>query len=372
LIAPGERADLVVDFSAQTEITLRNFGPDDPFKGFNPDGTISDGEGGVAPPADPATTGTIMKFVVNQPFDNGVPEATVGLGTVLRQDILPLVQDGATRNLVLFEGLDNFGRLQPLLGTLADGSLTWFQPITENPMLNDVEVWEVYNATEDAHPIHLHLVSFQIINRESFTGTVEEKDQPQHDGTTGVGGLLTDVVLGGDARGPEPNEEGWKDTAVMLPGEVTRVIARFDRPGRYVWHCHILSHEDHEMMRPYYVGAMPMAKGQGGPGIEATDGRLSNGNVPSTVVLGQNEPNPFNPITQIRFALPAAGPVELSVYNVAGQLVQTLASGEYGMGEHVLTWNGRDARGNAVSSGVYFYKLNAGPSTHVKKMVLMR
>ncbi|NIO28586.1 MAG: multicopper oxidase domain-containing protein [Candidatus Latescibacteria bacterium] len=373
LLAPGERADLVVDFSTQTEITLRNFGPDDPFKGFNPDGTISDGEGGVAPAADPATTGKIMKFVVNQPFNNGVPEATVGLGTVLRDDIAALEQNGATRNLVLFEGLDNFGRLQPLLGTLTDGSLTWFQPITENPMLDDVEVWEVYNATEDAHPIHLHLVSFQIISRESFTGIVEEKEQPQHDGSTGVGGLLTEVVLGGDARGPEPNEEGWKDTAVMLPGEVTRLIAKFDRPGRYVWHCHILSHEDHEMMRPYYVGMMLLAKG--GASVtsgDRVDAPVSNGNIPSAVVLNQNEPNPFNPITQIRFALPVSGPVELSVYNVAGQLVQTMASGEYGQGEHVLTWDGRDAFGNAVSSGVYFYRLSAGASTHIKKMVLMR
>jgi len=204
-------------------------------------------------------------------------------------------------------------------------------------------------------------------------GVVEEKAQPQHDGTTGVGGFLTSVVLGGDARGPEPNEEGWKDTAVMLPGEVTRVIARFDRPGRYVWHCHILSHEDHEMMRPYYVGPMPVAKGGPGmPGMEATDAAPANGSVPAAVVLGQNQPNPFNPITQIRFALPAAGPVELSVYNVAGQLVRTLASGEYGAGEHVLAWDGRDAVGNAVSSGVYFYRLDAGLTTNVKKMVLMR
>ncbi|MGD8414810.1 MAG: multicopper oxidase domain-containing protein, partial [Candidatus Latescibacterota bacterium] len=148
LLAPGERADLVVDFSGQTQLTVRNFGPDDPFKGFNPDGTISDGGGGVAPAADPATTGQIMQFNVNQPL-SGVPDATVGVGTVLRPDIMPLAQTGATRQLVLFEGLDEYGRLQPLLGTLDQGSLSWFQPITENPMLDDVEQWEVYNATED-------------------------------------------------------------------------------------------------------------------------------------------------------------------------------------------------------------------------------
>jgi len=370
LIAPGERADLVVDFSSQTEITLRNFGPDDPFKGFNPDGTISDGEGGVADPADPATTGKIMKFVANQPL-SGVPEATVGVGTVLRPDILPLQQDGATRSLVLFEGLDNYGRLQPLLGTLDDGSLTWFEPITENPMVDDVEMWEVFNATEDAHPIHLHLVSFQIINRESFEGFVEDRPQIQHDGSLGVGGVLTVTGLGGDARDPEPNEQGWKDTAVMLPGEVTRVIARFDRRGRYVWHCHILSHEDHEMMRPFHVGPMPIAKG--GPVIP--EGLVTSnvtGKTPNAFVLEQNHPNPFNPVTQIRFALPSDGTAELRVYNIAGQEIRTLASRNFSAGEHSVSWDGKDNLGNPVSSGVYFYQLRSTNFTQMKKMVLLR
>jgi spore coat protein A len=256
LLGPGERADLVVDFSGSplgAEFYLRNFGPDDPFKGFNPDGSLSDGEGGALDPADPFTTGQVLKFAVNQPLDPEYPDATVTVGTRLRDDINALMQTGPTRQLVLFEGLDGFGRLQPLLGTLATGSKAWFELLTEFPILDDVEIWEIYNATEDAHPIHLHLVAFQLLNRESFVGSVEEEPQVQHDGGVGVGGILENVVLGGDPRGPEPNEEGWKDTAVMLPGEVTRVAARFDRSGRYVWHCHILSHEDHEMMRPYLV-----------------------------------------------------------------------------------------------------------------------
>ncbi|MDJ0801088.1 MAG: multicopper oxidase domain-containing protein [Calothrix sp. MO_167.B12] len=57
----------------------------------------------------------------------------------------------------------------------------------------------------------------------------------------------------GDSKPVFDNEKGWKDTVVANPGEVTRVIAKFDRRGRYVWHCHILSHEDHEMMRPYEI-----------------------------------------------------------------------------------------------------------------------
>ena len=119
---------------------------------------------------------------------------------------MPLKHNSATRKLALFEGRDRYGRLQPLLGTLAEGSLAWFEPITENPTLDDVEVWEVYNATADAHPIHLHLVAFQIMNRESFEGEVGEKPQVQHDGSFGVGSTLECERIGGDARGPTPTK----------------------------------------------------------------------------------------------------------------------------------------------------------------------
>jgi spore coat protein A len=364
LIAPGERCDLVVDFAGQTEVVLKNFGPDDPFKGFNPDGTVSDGEGGVMPPADPATTGIIMKFVVDQPL-SPVPDATVGPGTALRPPIAPLVQDGETRNLVLFEGLDEYGRLQPLLGTLNEGSMAWFEPITENPMLNDTEVWEVYNATEDAHPIHLHLVTFQIINRESFDGTVAEKDQPSHSGGIGVGGILTVNSLGGDATPPAANEAGWKDTAVMLPGQVTRVIAKFDRGGRYVWHCHILSHEDHEMMRPFFVGPMPAP-------VLASERDGSGPATPTNFGLGQNYPNPFNPTTRISFEVPFDSPVVIRIYDVQGREIRTLVDTTYPSGSHVVTWDGKDNAGNGVSTGVYFYKFMSGDVTHMKKMVMLR
>jgi spore coat protein A len=361
LLAPGERADVVVDFAGKNQIYLRNFGPDEPFKGLNPDGNNNDGMGGVVPPADPATTGQVMMFDVSLPLDPGVPDATVGLGTLLRPDIMPLQQTCATRQLVLFEGLDQYGRLQPLLGTLEDGSLAWFEPITENPMLDDTEVWEVYNATMDAHPIHLHLVSFQILSRESFSGTVIEKAQPQHMGGVGVGGVLTDVVLGGDARDPEANERGWKDTAVMLPGEVTRVIANFNREGRYVWHCHILSHEDHEMMREFYVGPMPV------PPMPAMGPAAAGG-----VTLVQNAPNPFNPVTRIGFELGAVGAVDLRVYNVRGQEVRALADRSFPAGMHSVEWDGKDNLGNSVPSGVYFYQLRSGNVVERKKMVLLK
>ncbi len=348
LLGPGERADLIVDFSgASGNIVLQNFGPDGPFKG------AADPQ----PPADPNTTGSIMQFSVTQPL-SPTPNATVTTATALRPAIAPLVQTGATRQLVLFEGLDQFGRLQPLLGTLAEGSKAWFEPVTENPMLNDVEVWEVYNATPDAHPIHLHLVSFQIINREDFTGNVIPKPQIQHDGTTGEGGILQLTGLLNNAQPPAPNEKGWKDTAVMPPGKVTRVIAKFDRAGLYVWHCHILSHEDHEMMRPYQVMT---------PGIPLV--------VPpaSTFNLFQNEPNPFGYVTNISFSVAKEEPVSMRVLDMQGRLIRELAGEEiFPAGRHTITWDGADASGNLLPDGLYFCHLTTGGLQRVQKMMLQR
>jgi len=358
LLAPGERADLVLDFSsfaAGTQLMLKNFGPDSPFKGFNADGTLSDGAGGVEPAADPATTGQILKFVVDLPMDGSVPDATVMKSTKLRSSIKKLKQTGATRQLVLFEGLDSYGRLQPMLGTLDQGSRAWFEPITETPTVNDVELWEIYNATEDAHPIHLHLVAFQLLERQPFLGSVAPKSQPQHDGSLGVGGTLTvDRLLPGKMM-PAKNEEGWKDTAVMLPGQVTRVIAKFDREGRYVWHCHILSHEDHEMMRPYEV--LPAAQQQ----------RRLAAIAPEDVPLRLEARGP-----ELSFSVGTPTDVEIRVFNVLGQRVRAFEGRTYAPGDHRVTWDGRDDAGRWVRSGVYFYRVRTPLGEQTARGVLVR
>lgn len=120
--------------------------------------------------------------------------------------------------------------------------------VTENPTLGATEVWEFYNATADAHPIHVHESKFQIVNRQTIV-------IPEHAGT---------VQVNGAARGPEPWENGFKDTFTASPGEVTRIRVQFVTPGQFVCHCHIVEHEDNEMMRPYRVGPVqpgqPMAK----------------------------------------------------------------------------------------------------------------
>ena len=100
----------------------------------------------------------------------------------------------------------------------------------------------MFNTTPDAHPIHLHGVAFQVVSRQRFAA-----------GQDPATGRLHDIQIIGQPKPPEPNEKGWKDTVQMYPREVTRILARFTLAGEYVWHCHILSHEDHEMMRPYRV-----------------------------------------------------------------------------------------------------------------------
>lgn len=188
------------------------------------------------------------------------------------------VSAAATHQLVLFEGTDQYGRLRP---TLADGTLMWDEPITENPMINGVEIWEIYNATADAHPIDLHVVAFQVLGREDFTGTVTTDPVP--DAMGGTKQYLSIDTMSGIVDPPAPNEAGLKDTITMLPGQVTRIIAIFDREGRYVWHCQILSHEDHEMMRPFEV--LP-EQSTGHPSIDLEGRRTAS--TPTVLRTGRN------------------------------------------------------------------------------------
>jgi len=239
LMGNAERADVIVDFSdlpTGTDLYLINEGPDEPFGGGVP--------GTDFPAADPATTGQVMKFHVVPATGSG--DSSTPPGELTLPTIVPLGPASNTRQLSLNEldsaVLPGVGPLEAQLGTLNAGGtgnpLPWMDPITETPGAGTTEVWELHNFTEDAHPIHIHVVQFEVVNRQPFDPATGE--------TTGL------------ARGPEAWETGFKDTVIAFPGEITRVKARFDIPGQFVWHCHIVEHEDNEMMRPYRVdGAAP-------------------------------------------------------------------------------------------------------------------
>jgi FtsP/CotA-like multicopper oxidase with cupredoxin domain len=112
--------------------------------------------------------------------------------------------------------------------------------ITENLAVGATEIWEMYNGTADAHPMHIHELLFQVIDRQAIIGEMRNE-------TFQVDNASAPVP-------PEPWEDGWKDTVIAYPGQVTRLKVRFSQAGLYVWHCHIVEHEDNEMMRPYFIG----------------------------------------------------------------------------------------------------------------------
>jgi FtsP/CotA-like multicopper oxidase with cupredoxin domain len=345
LMAPAERADVIMDFTqvpVGTEIILMNLGPDEPFGGGTP-GVDFD-------PAYPDSTGQVMQFRVKAATspDTSILPSTLPsadrLGPAAVTRALSLneeeshsvkVTDDGSGNIVLdCSSGEVFGPTSALLGNLnPDGTgnaLLWSDLITENPALGDIETWEIHNFTADAHPIHIHQVKFEILNRQEESGPV---------------------------RDPEPWETGYKDTVIAYPGEITRVKALYDLPGFYVWHCHIVEHEDNEMMRPFHVGPIPP-------------------DAPSTIVASAADsqplnlssyPEPFNPSTTIRFELPKSGDVKLEVFDVAGRRVARLVDGHMEAGLQEVSFEA-----SRLPSGMYFSRLKAGGRTATRKMLLVK
>ena len=259
LLATGERADVIVDFSkfpVNTSITLRNDAAT-PF----PNGD----------PVASTTTGRIMQFKITKPLagaDTSVIPATPRVPVPLGAPTAP------TRYVDLQELMEDTALVyDPITGAslqrlkLLLNGLTFSAPITEKPTLNSVEEWVIINNTPDMHPMHLHLVAFEVIEKGSVApGTY----------TAGAGGIMPSVTLGGlrpdtnpDGTPADPgnshytvknHERGWKETIRVPPADeainsqgYVRIRAKFDRLGTYMWHCHILAHEEHEMMRPFTV-----------------------------------------------------------------------------------------------------------------------
>jgi hypothetical protein len=246
LMGPAERADMIFDFSAFEAgdvITLLNVAPDEPFGGGVP--------GEDFEPSDSETTGQVMQFrvVPIQGTDMSTDPATLVLPDVpmpgaasntrmvslneLDSETVLVSEEDEEEDLriVLDPDGEPFGPVEAVLGTVnpdhTGNPLDWDHAVTETPVQNSTEIWEIHNFTMDAHPIHIHEVKFEVIERIDMHGT---------------------------SRPPEPWEMGSpKDTVVAYPDEITKVKAFFDIAGRYVWHCHILEHEDNEMMRPYDV-----------------------------------------------------------------------------------------------------------------------
>jgi spore coat protein A, manganese oxidase len=204
-LAPGERADLVVDFQEHrgAQLILKS----DAF--------------------------LVMQFRVS----SGRVNDTSSLPSALRPvPKIPESEAVQTRLLTLDEYVNKAGNSAMLLLNATH----WKAPATEKPVLGSTEIWTLINPTNDTHPIHLHLVRFQILDRQTYEPWLFQTKRQLH--------------FLGEPEPPDPNEAGWKDTVQAHSRMVTRIVVPFEGfPGRYVWHCHILEHEDNEMMRPFEV-----------------------------------------------------------------------------------------------------------------------
>jgi spore coat protein A, manganese oxidase len=230
LQAPAERLDVILDFTGKSGqfFVLKNDGPA-PFPG-----------GGEVVPTE------IMMFRVTKPLSS--PDTTT-IPAVLNP--VPNTIDPASavnsRNLVMTE-LDRASDGFPIIALLDNKN--WDDPVTEDPRAGSTEIWNLINTTGDGHPKHIHLVQFQVLSRQAF-------NLNKFDST----GQLEFI---GNPQPPAPEEvNAYKDVVKSLPGTVTKLIMKFDLPTgtpittgqrfHFVWHCHILEHEDNEMMRPYDV-----------------------------------------------------------------------------------------------------------------------
>ena len=216
----GERADVIIDFSKHKgqNIVLTNHARA-PF----PAGTLPN----------PDTTGNIMQFRVSRhlssPDKSRIPA---------KLNVIPRLSPAKARRvrwMKLSSTTDKYGRMVQQLNNRGFSA-----PVTEKPVLGSIEVWNFVNPGTNTHPMHLHLVKFQVLSRRPFDVNYYTKTNK--------------VRYTGKAIPPAPNERGWKDVVRANPGQVTKIIARFvPYTGLFAWHCHILEHEDYDMMRPMRV-----------------------------------------------------------------------------------------------------------------------
>jgi spore coat protein A len=265
-MGPGERADVVVDFaglSTGTEVLLTNSAPI-MFPGTPGDGVIPQ----------------VMKFVVTSGVGHTAP-LPVTLRPLAR---ISESEASQQREFELRKGED------PCSGSawLING-LRW-DDVTEYPELGTTEIWSFVNRSGVSHPMHMHLVMFQLLDRQPFEVVNEE------------------IAPTGPAVPAPPNEAGWKDTVMAHPSEITRVIARFeDYTGRFAYHCHILEHEDHEMMRQFQT--ISCGNGEKEPTEGCDDGNRRDGDLCSARCRGEE----FTAFSGVA----AGGSVELSVEGVS-------------------------------------------------------
>ena len=230
LLGPAERADLILDFSGLEgrTVTLSN-DASAPYPGWN---VLN------------ASWPEVYEFLQFRVVLSIANRKSFSMPAQMPFSRLDETKAVVTRDFVLSEQMDDKGRS---VGLRINGK-GYDDPVTETVKLDTIEKWRFINTSDDAHPMHLHLVQFQIVERQGFNVAAMTN-----------GGKLEFV---GQPRKPHANEAGWKDTAIVNPGDILTIVVRFEGyTGRYVFHCHMLEHEDNDMMRPYEVVPVEPSKG---------------------------------------------------------------------------------------------------------------
>ncbi|MBC8467330.1 MAG: multicopper oxidase domain-containing protein [Candidatus Marinimicrobia bacterium] len=327
LLAPAERAELLVDLSDMTgeSIELKSYGSTLPQSAYGIAGLST--MQGVAPSGYNSNELNGNDFIlldINVGVQTDNPILTI---PSLLVDVTPIDESEATLTRNLQITAPNMMQNSITGPFVFDGQSFDMNVINQTVQLGDTEIWEIFNMSMVAHPFHIHDVQFYILDRN---------------------GVI-----------PPENERGRKDVVLVKNMETVRFIAKFedhaDDEVPYMYHCHMLQHEDEGLMGQFIV--------------EGESVRIDNSiTLPNDFVLFTAYPNPFNPTTTIRFKLVKSQQnASLRIYDISGRLVETLLNEKLIAGEHEIKWNG----GNNPS-GVYFISFETGEFFSNQKIILMK
>ena len=327
LLAPAERAELLVDLSDMTgeSIELKSYGSTLPQSAYGIAGLST--MQGVAPSGYNSNELNGNDFIllgINVGAQTDNPILTI---PSLLVDVTPIDESEATLTRNLQITAPNMMQNSITGPFVFDGQSFDMNVINQTVQLGDTEIWEIFNMSMVAHPFHIHDVQFYILDRN---------------------GVI-----------PPENERGRKDVVLVKNMETVRFIAKFedhaDDEVPYMYHCHMLQHEDEGLMGQFIVEGESV-------GID------NSITLPNDFVLFPAYPNPFNPTTTIRFKLVTSQQnASLRIYDISGRLVETLLNEKLIAGEHEIKWNG----GNNPS-GVYFISFETGEFFSNQKIILMK
>ena len=322
-LAPGERAEILVEFnSMQGQSTYLMSYASELASGIIGAGSLGMG-GGLPDYSRNILNGAdfnILRINVIAPTSNAITSVPASLIT---NTPFAVSSSKVTRVLTF---TSNGGMMSAAGPFVINGTPFAMDKINYTIPLNNTEIWELRNQTQIAHPFHIHDVQFYLLDRNGIQVS--------------------------------PNERGRKDVVLVEPMETLRFITKFEDFSNatfpYMYHCHLLTHEDDGMMGQFLV-------------TNPTDVKKENSTLPINFSLYQNYPNPFNPSTMISYQISKSGNVSLKIFDVLGNEVLTIFDKEQIAGMYTINFDA-----TKFSSGLYFYKLSANGLTRVKKMLLIK